>query len=138
MSQPDDAAALGGAVTFLTIAAQAASGLHYHAACGALIGSFFFLTLPSNVQGFKGFLLWIVSIGFGYYSGFFVSTSDYWQSIKAANAAGGFVALLMGALGAGILTSIQKYVDGGPMPDFLERILDRVPFLKGKRGQQDA
>jgi hypothetical protein len=98
-----------------------------YAAAGALVGSFFFLSLPSTVKGIKAFFLWIASIGAGYFAGYSVSLFGY-EALAAITAFCG------GAFGATMLTAIQKYLDGGPMPDFMVRVFDRIPFLQSKKG----
>jgi len=111
--------------------AGALGGIHMYAMAGALVGSFFFLSLPSTVKGIKAFFLWIASIGAGYFTGYTVSLFGY-EVVAAISAFGG------GAFGATILTALQKYFDGGPMPDFLTRIFDRIPFLQSKRSNGDV
>lgn len=116
------------AITAWAVVGYVVGGVHFETALGALLGSFFYLTLPSSVKGWKGFLLWLVSLGFGYYVGKPISSNEDYGDWSA------FVALLGSSLGAAILTALVKYVDGGPVPDFLLRILDAIPWLNKKRG----
>lgn len=120
------------AVTLYAIIGYMVGGVHFETALGALIGSFFFLTLPSSVKGFKGFFLWIVSLGFGYAVGIPIARGENYPNLAM------FTALLGGGLGAAVLTSLVKYVDGGPLPDFLERILNAIPWLNRSRGGKDV
>lgn len=116
------------AITVWVVIGYVVGGVHFETALGALLGSFFFLTLPSSVKGWKGFLLWLVSLGFGYFIALPVARDE------ANEDWAGVIALLGGSLGAAILTALVKYVDGGPLPDFLLRILDAIPWLNKKRG----
>jgi hypothetical protein len=107
-------------------------GIHPESAFGAIGGSFFFMTLPQTVKGWRSIALWLTSLSMAYGTGIVIARNTEW-------AAWAFIAAVMvGALGSTLLTAIAKYIDGGPLPDFLERILDAIPFLNKKRGSSDA
>lgn len=108
--------------------------IHFEPMLGAICGSFFFLAMPSTVRGFRSFGLWLVSVGFGYSASlpFARSTEDFERSLAMV------VAVVISALGAAILTALLKYIEGGPLPDFLARIFDAIPWLNKKRGASDA
>lgn len=127
MSDPNAGIAVG----FLSAFGYFVGILHFESAVGAVLGSFFFLSLPSTTLSFKSVFLWIASLGFGYLAGFLASKYA-WDNVAA------IIAFLMSAMGSTILMALQKYLDGGPLPDFIVQILDRVPFLSNKRGKTDV
>lgn len=127
MSDNATTAFAAGALSFL---GYLIAGLDYESAAGALIGSFFFLSL-GTVKGWKVVLLWFVSIGLGYMFGILAGRLGW-------GVAAGLVAFAGAAFGVTIAVALQKYFDGGPLPDFLVRILDRVPFLNAKRSDSNG
>lgn len=127
MSDPQASLAVG----VLSVLGYSVGALHFESAVGAVLGSFFFMSLPSTVLNFKSVFLWITSLGFGYLIGVLFAKLQ-WDTFAAIAAFAG------GAMGSTILMALQKYLDGGPLPDFIVQILDRVPFLSNKRGKSDV
>jgi len=116
----------GGYALFLVIGALLSS-LEQGPAMGAVFGSFFFLATPSPTQTIRQkFLLLLFSWGCGYSVGIGVS---YFGD-------GGFerlsmvCALTASAIGSGLFASWHRYQNGGPAPQWLVLLLDRLPFIK--------
>lgn len=106
---------------------------HPYAAIGAAFGCVFFLTVPIAAHGWKRIKLCVSSWGIGYAAGvFFYGEGPPWDE-KAM-----MVATFMSALGAVMFTAFYYVIDkSGPLPPWLESILDRVPMFK-RRGDNDG
>ncbi|ATW62255.1 hypothetical protein Psp6_00002 [Pseudomonas phage Psp6] len=106
---------------------------HPWAAVGAGFGCVFFLTLPAASTGWKRFKLVVFSYGLGYAAGVFFYGGGPPYSEKAMFVSAGF-----SALGAVVFTAFYYVVDkNGPLPPWLESILDRIPMFK-RGGNSDG
>lgn len=106
---------------------------HPWAAVGAGFGCVFFLTLPAASKGWKRIKLVVFSYGLGYAAGVFFYGGGPPYNEKAM-----FVSAAFSALGAVIFTAFYYVVDrNGPLPPWLESILDRVPMFK-RGGNSDG
>lgn len=103
------------------------------AATGAAFGCCFFLAAPMATNGWQRFKLMLFSLGIGYGGGvFFYGGGPPWNE-KAM-----MVSAALSALGAVIFTALYYVVDrNGPLPQWLENILDRIPLFK-RRGDNDG
>lgn len=109
-------------MTFIACAQQ----LHPWSAMGAGFGCLLFVMLPDPTAGglivklFRKSILTIASFGIGYACGYGVRGSD-WAMLAAIGGA---------ALGSGVLGALNLTVyNNGPLPQWLEKALDRVPGL---------
>lgn len=117
------------AATFLAIGAA----IHPWAATGAAFGCCFFLAAPGATSGWQRIKLLLFSMGFGYSCGTFLYGGGPPWSEKAM-----VVSAVASALGAVIMTAFYFIIDkSGPLPSWLENILDRIPMLK-RRGAPDG
>lgn len=108
--------------------------LHPWAAIGAAFGCCFFLAMPSATRGMGRLGLGVFSWGIGYAAGVFAyGDGPPWDSKAMLVAA--CVAALAAVCFTGIFHAVAK---GGPLPPWLESTLDRVPFLKSRRGADDG
>ncbi|MNQ62184.1 hypothetical protein D3C85_765190 [compost metagenome] len=106
---------------------------HPWAAIGASAGCCFFLAAPMASHGWKRFKLCVFSWGIGYAGGVFFYGGGPPYSEKAM-----LVAAALSALGAVIFTAFYYVIDkSGPLPEWLESILDRVPMFK-RRSDNDG
>jgi hypothetical protein len=113
------------AVFWLLLAA-----LHPWAATGAAFGCCFFLASPASTRGWQRVKLGLFSWGIGYAAGVFTYGGGPPYSDKAMLVSAG-----VSALAAIIFTGLYHVIaTGGPLPPWLESMLDRVPFLKRKGG----
>ncbi len=96
------------------------------AASGAAFGCCFFLFAPMVTTGWQRLKLVPFSWGIGYGGGvFFYGGGPPWNE-KAI-----MVSVALSALGAVIFTALYYVVDrNGPLPVWLENILDRIPLFK--------
>jgi hypothetical protein len=103
------------------------------AATGAAFGCCFFLAAPMATNGWQRFKLMMFSWGIGYGSGvFFYGGGPPWNE-KAM-----MVSAALSALGAVIFTAFYYVIDkNGPLPSWLENILDRIPLFK-RNGDSDG
>lgn len=103
------------------------------AAAGATFGCCFFLAAPMATSGWQRLKLGLFSFGLGYAGGvFFYSGGPPWNE-KAM-----LVSSALSALGAVIFTAFYYVIDkSGPLPAWLESILDRIPLFK-RRSDTDG
>lgn len=103
------------------------------AATGAAFGCFFFVPSPKSTTGWQRFKLTVFSFGIGLGAGvFWYGGGPPWQEKAMLPAAA------LSALAAVIFTAFYHVVDrNGPLPEWLQGILDRIPVLK-KRGDSDG
>lgn len=102
------------------------------AATGAAFGCCFFGFSPKSTSNWQRIKLGLFSFGIGYAAGVFLYGGMPWNE-KAM-----FPAAALSALAAVIFTAFYHIVDrNGPLPAWLEGILDRIPILK-KRGDSDG
>lgn len=105
-------------------------------ACGAAVGCAFLIAYPDAVERpvFRKVFGMVFSWGVGYSVGTFVAGLERpWNSLAmfAAIFAAAFAAAIFGALNL-------MFKNDGPLPNWLERILDRVPFLKSRNNPDDS
>lgn len=103
------------------------------AATGAAFGCCIFLFVPMATNGWQRLKLIPFSMGIGYAGGvFFYSGGPPWNE-KAM-----LVSAALSALGAVVFTAFYFVIEkSGPLPAWLESILDRIPMFK-KRGGSDG
>jgi hypothetical protein len=110
-----------------------AAAIHPWAATGAAFGCCFFLAAPMATTGWQRFKLVLFSFGLGYAGGVFWYGGGPPWSEKAM-----LVAAALSALGAVIFTAFYYVIDkSGPLPAWLESILDRIPLFK-RRSDTDG
>lgn len=103
------------------------------AATGAAFGCCFFVGSPRSTTGWQRVKLTLFSFGIGYGAGVFWYGGGPPYLEKAMLPAGA-----LSALAAVIFTAFYHVIDkSGPLPAWLESILDRIPMLK-KRGDSDG
>lgn len=108
------------------------SSLEQGPAMGALFGSFFFLATPSpSLSVTQKVLLLMFSLGLGYSAGVAVTVVGGYEKLSM------FCAIGVSALGASSFTSLHNYQHGGPVPAWIEFVLDRLPFIR-KRGDDNG
>lgn len=106
---------------------------HPWAAIGASCGCCFFLAMPVASHGWKRFKLGIFSWAIGYGAGVFWYGEGPPYSQKAM-----LVAAVFAALAAIVFTAWYYVIDkSGPLPEWMESILDRVPMFK-RRSDNDG
>ncbi len=107
-----------------------ALAIHPWAAVGAAFGCCFFLAAPMVTNLWQRVKLGLFSFGLGYAAGiFWYGEGPPWNE-KAM-----LVSAALSALGAVIFTAFYYVIDkSGPLPAWLESILDRVPMLKRRSG----
>lgn len=104
-------------------------GLHPGAACGAAFGCFFFLSFPDPDKRpvMRKTALLAFSWGWGYSVGDAVAKSEHWSNWSMVSA------VTAAAMAATIFGVINLMVaNNGPVPLWLEWIVNRVPFLKSR------
>ena len=111
-------------------------GLDPVSACGAAVGCAFLIAYPDAVDRpvFRKVFGMVFSWGVGYSIGTAVAGLEKpWSSLDmfAAIFASAFAAAIFGALNL-------MFKNDGPLPNWLERILDRVPFLKSRNNPDDS
>jgi hypothetical protein len=117
----------------LSLLCLMAAAIHPWAAAGAAFGCCFFLAAPSATSGWKRLKLGLFSFGIGYAGGVFCYGGGPPWSEKAM-----LVAAALSALGAVLFTAFYYVIDkSGPLPAWLESILDRIPMLK-RRSDTDG
>ena len=117
----------GGYLSFAFLSA-AFSSLEQGPAMGALFGALFFLATPSpNLSVFRKTLLLFFGLGLGYSAGIGVTAFGDYEKLSM------LVSTLVSAVGVSGVTSWHNYQNGGPVPKWIEFILDRLPFTS-KRG----
>lgn len=125
MSEPTTASVVVAAVSVGGFAGYFA-GLNPELATASIFGAFAFLALSVRMEWAQRLLLVVFSIGAGYFVGSWAQDSypdSRWPML---------VSLIVGAMGATVYASVHAYVDGGPRPEWLDWVAERVPFLKGK------
>jgi len=112
---------------FVTLAA-----INPWAATGAAFGCCFFVISPRSSTGWQRVKLTLFSFGIGYAAGvFFYGGFPYQEKAMLPAAA-------LSAIAAVLFTAFYHVIDkNGPLPDWLESILDRIPIFK-KRGDSDG
>lgn len=110
-----------------------AAAIHPWAATGAAFGCCFFLFAPMATTGWQRLKLLPFSFGIGYAGGVFWYGGGPPWSEKAM-----LVSAALSALGAIIFTAFYYVIDkNGPLPAWLESILDRIPLFK-RRSDTDG
>lgn len=125
----DQYTALVGATLFAIGAA-----IHPWAATGAAFGCCFFLAHPGATSSWQRVKLGTFSWGVGYAGGVFWygSNGPPWDERAM------LVAAVLAALASVTFTAFYYVIDrSGPLPAWLESILDRIPMLK-RRSDQDG
>jgi len=103
------------------------------AATGAAFGCCFFLFAPMITTGWQRLKLIPFSMGMGYAGGVFTYSGGPPWNEKAM-----LVSAVVSAMAAVTFTAFYFVVDrSGPLPAWLESILDRIPMLK-RRGDSDG
>ncbi|MEG0064750.1 MAG: putative holin [Pseudomonas sp.] len=104
-------------------------GLHPGAACGAAFGCFFFLSFPDPDKRpvLRKTALLAFSWGWGYSVGDAVSKTEHWANWTMVSAV---TAAAMAATVFGVINLMVA--NNGPVPFWVEWIVDRVPFLKSR------
>jgi hypothetical protein len=103
------------------------------AATGAAVGCCFFLAAPMATSGWQRVKLVLFSLGIGYAGGVFMYSGGPPWNEKAM-----LVSAALSALGAVIFTAFYYVIDkSGPLPAWLESILDRIPLFK-RRSDTDG
>lgn len=106
---------------------------HPWAASGAIFGCCFFLARPGVTTGWQRVKLGVFSFGLGYAGGVFWYGGGPPWSERAM-----LVSAVISALAAVTFTAFYYVIDkSGPLPAWLESILDRIPMFK-RRGDQDG
>lgn len=105
-----------------------AMAVHPWAATGAAVGCCFLLFAPMATAGWQRLKLIPFSFGTGYACGVFWYgrvPGEHWNE-KAM-----LVSIFFSALAAVIFTAFYYVIDkNGPLPPWLESILDRIPLFK--------
>ena len=125
MSEPTTASVVVAAVSVGGFAGYFA-GLNPELATASIFGAFAFLALSVRMKISQRLLLVGFNVGAGYYFGSWAQDSypdSRWPMI---------VSLSVGALGAILYASVYQYADGGERPAWLDWVLDKLPFLKGR------
>lgn len=122
----------GGYLTFALMGTTLSYTLEQGPATGAIFGALFFLATPSpNLRFFQKMMLMFFGIGLGYAAGIAVTGSGDYEKLSM------LVSTLVSALGVSGVTSWHNYQNGGPVPKWIEFILDRLPFVR-KRGDDNG
>lgn len=109
------------------------AAMHPWAATGAAFGCCFFLVSPNATRGLRRLALGAFSWGLGYASGVFAYPKGppYDPSAMLPAAA-------VAALAVVVFTAFYSLIErDGPLPAWLESILDRIPVLK-RKGDADG
>lgn len=123
---------IGEAITWLLVAV--AASLHPWAAIGAGFGCCFFMAWPNSTRLSQRLFLLVFSWGMGYAGGvFWFGAGPPWDN--RAMLVAGTISALVAVVFTGLFHVAAK---GGPLPPWFESILDRVPFLKGRKGSDDG
>lgn len=99
--------------------------LHPQAAMGASFGCFFFLAFPDRGGVGRKILLLVFSWGIGYATGTGVAVSPDWGGYAMASA------VVCSALASAVFGVVNLMIrNDGPMPKWLDNVLNRIPFLR--------
>lgn len=117
----------------ITLFCAIAMAIHPWAATGAVVGCCFFLAAPMATSGWQRVKLTAFSFGIGYAGGVFWYGGGPPWSEKAM-----LISAALSALAAVVFTAFYYIIDkSGPLPSWLESILDRIPFFK-RRSDTDG
>lgn len=126
----------GGIAIYLLFGALFAS-LEQGPAMGAVFGAFFFMAMPSpDIPLWRKLLLLCFSWGLGYSAG--IAVTSWGDTPGEYERLSMFCAIAFSALGSGAFSSWHAYQNGGPVPQWIDFLLDRLPFLKTKRGDDNG